>query len=341
MPLPLLVPIGLGLTALATGAYGAKKGYDAYKDNSKANELNEEASDTYEKAQKLLNSAREETNLKIESLGKLKAELYLEVLKDYVKTFSKIKNIDFDSKLEEELGLGDLEFKDLLEIKNQVLKIEELAGGTVAALGSGALTGFGAFGGAGMLASASTGTAISSLSGVAATNATLAWFGGGSLAAGGLGMAGGMAVLGGIVAGPVLAVAGGIFAAKAEKAKYEAEKNLAKSQVLAEEMNSARAIVQHIRLRVIEFKRTLIPLTEIFENILDELEKIVEKNQDYSTYSEEHKKLVLTSLSIATTLKNLCDTPIIDEDGQITRKSKRVLEKTKEFVKTLGEKLNG
>ena len=40
MPLPLLVPIGLGLTALATGAYGAKKGYDAYKDNSKANELN-------------------------------------------------------------------------------------------------------------------------------------------------------------------------------------------------------------------------------------------------------------------------------------------------------------
>ena len=264
-----------------------------------------------------------------------------EVLKDYVKTFSKIKNIDFDSKLEEELGLGDLEFKDLLEIKNQVLKIEELAGGTVAALGSGALAGFGAFGGAGMLASASTGTAISSLSGVAATNATLAWFGGGSLAAGGLGMAGGMAVLGGIVAGPVLAVAGGIFAAKAETAKYEAEKNLAKSQVLAEEMNSARAVVQHIRLRVIEFKRTLIPLTEIFENILDELEKIVEKNQDYSTYSEEHKKLVLTSLSIATTLKNLCDTPIIDEDGQITRKSKRVLEKTKEFVKTLGEKLNG
>ena len=161
MPLPLLVPIGLGLTALATGAYGAKKGYDAYKDNSKANELNEEASDTYEKAQKLLNSAREETNLKIESLGKLKAELYLEVLKDYVKTFSKIKNIDFDSKLEEELGLGDLEFKDLLEIKNQVLKIEELAGGTVAALGSGALAGFGAFGGAGMLASASTGICIS------------------------------------------------------------------------------------------------------------------------------------------------------------------------------------
>ena len=55
-------------------------------------------------------------------------------------------------------------------------------------------------------AAASTGTAIATLSGAAATNATLAFFGGGSLAAGGLGMAGGTAVLGGLVAGPALCV---------------------------------------------------------------------------------------------------------------------------------------
>lgn len=47
---------------------------------------------------------------------------------------------------------------------------------------------------------ASTGTAISSLSGAAATNATLAWLGGGSLAAGGGGMAAGSVVLGTITA---------------------------------------------------------------------------------------------------------------------------------------------
>lgn len=335
MPLPLLVPIGLGLTSLITAGYGLNKARNAYKDNLDTKELNEEASNIYEGAQKLLNISREETNSKIENLGKLKAELYMDILKDYVKIFSKIKNIDFDNKLEKELGLGDLEFEDLLEIKNQVLKIEELAGGTVAALGSGALAGFGAFGGAGLLATASTGTAIGSLSGVAATNATLAWFGGGSLAVGGLGMAGGMAVLGGIVAGPVLAVAGGIFAAKAEKAKNEAHGNLNKSKALAEEINSARIVVDGIKERVVEFIQILIPLTEIFENILDELEKIVNRNIDYSTYKEKHKKLVLTSLSIATTLKNLCDTPIIDEDGQITKKSKRTLEKTKEFISKL------
>ena len=58
-----------------------------------------------------------------------------------------------------------------------------------------------------VLGTASTGTAISALSGVAATNAALAWLGGGSIAAGGAGVAGGHLVLamfgpiGGAIAG--------------------------------------------------------------------------------------------------------------------------------------------
>lgn len=73
-----------------------------------------------------------------------------------------------------------------------------IAGGSLA-LGSWALVG--AFG------SASTGTAIAGLSGAAASKATLAWLGGGSLAAGGAGVSGGMMVLGGIVAVPLILIA--------------------------------------------------------------------------------------------------------------------------------------
>lgn len=47
----------------------------------------------------------------------------------------------------------------------------------------------------GAIGTASTGAAISGLSGIAASNATLAWFGFGSLASGGLGMAGGQITL--------------------------------------------------------------------------------------------------------------------------------------------------
>lgn len=48
---------------------------------------------------------------------------------------------------------------------------------------------------------ASTGTAISALSGAAASNAAIAWLGGGALATGGGGMAAGQALL--ALAGPI------------------------------------------------------------------------------------------------------------------------------------------
>ena len=55
-----------------------------------------------------------------------------------------------------------------------------------------------------MFGSASTGTAIASLSGVAAHNSILAWFGGGAIAAGGGGMAAGTLTLGAIAVVPIL-----------------------------------------------------------------------------------------------------------------------------------------
>ncbi len=78
---------------------------------------------------------------------------------------------------------------------------------------SGALSGAAAGVGAWTLVSAvgvaSTGTAISTLSGAAATSATMAWFGGGALAAGGGGMVAGTLVLTGVAVIPALTV--GVF----------------------------------------------------------------------------------------------------------------------------------
>jgi hypothetical protein len=338
MALPFLaVPVVLGGAAAIAGAVGIKKGYDAKCDFDDAEYYNNEAKRIYDDAQSDLNSSREQTNSQMEILGGLKVSIYRETLADFVDIFSKIKNVDFEDNLDLSLSISDEDYKNVLEIKKDVLKITELVGGTTAAVGSGALAGFGAFGGAGMLATASTGTAIGSLSGVAATNATLAWFGGGSLAAGGLGMAGGMAVLGGIVAGPVIAVAGGMMAAKAETAKYEAEANLDKAKGYVEEMETAKVVVEEINTRVTEFINILNPLNNEFENYIDSLEDIVDNSDDYSTYSEEDKKVVMVTVSIAQTVKNICDVPIIDENGEITRKSKRALKTAKKFVSKLEE----
>jgi hypothetical protein len=82
---------------------------------------------------------------------------------------------------------------------------------------------------------------------VAATNATLAWFGGGALAAGGAGMAGGAAVLGGLFAIPLI-----YFAAKGshkeakkfEEAKAELEEAIVR---IREQIAAFPAILANVK----------------------------------------------------------------------------------------------
>lgn len=188
-----------------------------------------------------------------------------------------------------------------------------------------------------MLATASTGTAISSLSGVAATNATLAWFGGGSLAAGGLGMAGGTMILGGIVAGPVLAVAGGLFAAKAETAKNNAYANLEKAKAEKESMRSAQLLVRLIQRRVNEMFKILTFLNGYMLDYNKKFEEILKLANDYNKYSEEQKSFIKDYCNLAKTLKMVCDAPILDKDGKITIKSKEVLNYAREISEKLQE----
>ena len=85
---------------------------------------------------------------------------------------------------------------------NRNMIIGTVATGTSVAATTGAMALVATYG------TASTGTAISGLSGAAATNATLAWFGGGSVAAGGGGVAVGTAVL--AAGGAIVAVGVGV-----------------------------------------------------------------------------------------------------------------------------------
>ena len=158
-------------------------------------------------AQEKTEAAIKETNRRIEELGTKAEELYNK-LNDLQAQFDKIRNIPNDKKLEYQ-RLQEVR----IEWKQQAEKIEadykkttiKTAGKGAAGVGAGvAVVTMGptaAMGVATTFGVASTGTAISSLSGAAATNAALAWLGGGALAAEGGGMAAGEAFL--ALAGPV------------------------------------------------------------------------------------------------------------------------------------------
>ena len=104
---------------------------------------------------------------------------------------------------------------------------------TAMATGLGTATAVGSWTVVSFVGTASTGTAIASLSGAAATNATLAWFGGGAIAAGGGGMAAGMMTLGGLVAVPLIAFSAWKTHSKAEEILKASEEVLQASQLVS------------------------------------------------------------------------------------------------------------
>jgi hypothetical protein len=128
-------------------------------------------------------------------------------------------------------------------------QVESTLGAGMAALNAakgvraGASTALGAWALAQTFAAASTGTAISGLSGAAASSATLAFFGGGSLATGGLGMAGGAAVLGGVVALPTLGVMALLAHKQANRRIAEIEKEAEKLDCAMDEMRKLELVV--------------------------------------------------------------------------------------------------
>ena len=334
MPLPLLFITA----AAASGLLGAGKTAKAISNNNKANQINTMANDKVNRAQEKLEAQRAAVSEALSELGEMKLNILNGHINDFIKTFEKIKNIDFESSLGlEELKNLHIEQKDFEELKQLGNFAAEVAGGATAGVAGGALTALGAYGAAMTFASASTGTAIATLSGAAATNATLAFFGGGSLAAGGLGMAGGAVVLGGLVAGPALMVMGLVTGAKAQEKVNVALANKAEADEIAESLNAASYQCSAIRRRTYMFYNVLAHLDSYFLQQIWAMEDIVaNEGEDYRQYKLDSKKAIATVVSTACSIKAVLDTPILTVEGELTEASERITS----MVKQLKEKKN-
>ncbi len=325
MPLPILF-IG---AAAATGLFGSGKTYKAFRDSSKANKINKLANQGVEDAREALEFQRTEVAFALESLGEIKLNILQHNVMEFLDTFEQIKNIDFTDSvgLEElrNLHIDKETFAELKELGNFAINV---AGGAAAGVVGGTLTAFGAYSAATTFASASTGTAIATLHGAAATNATLAFFGGGSLASGGLGMAGGMAVLGGLVAGPALMVMGLITEAKSQEKLNKALENKAEADEVIEALTAASTQCSVIRRRTNAIYNLLVRLDSRFLPGIWKMEDIVKtEGFDYRSYSKESKKAIGSVASTACSIKAVLDTPILNEDGSLTEQSAEITDK--------------
>lgn len=338
MPLPLLFIA----VAAATGLVGVGKSVKAVVDTREASKTNEKANDLVNSAKRLLEESRKKCSSELKKLGIAKVRILDSSINDFISVFVKLKKVNLqDTAGLDEMRRFSIDSKDFEELKELGGFATSVAGGVASGALGGALTAFGAYSAAGSFAAASTGTAIATLSGAAASNATLAFFGGGSLAAGGLGVAGGTMVLGGLVAGPALAILGLVVGAKASAAKDEAYSNLAKAHQISEELKTASELCYAISQRCRLFIELLNRLDGYFKPLITKLDAaIAEQGADYESFTQEQKQVTAVAASLAKAIKMVLDTPILDKNGNITSASRNILSQVKpnEIVKGVQEK---
>ncbi len=335
MPLPVLF-IGLGVAA-ATGGLGIGKGVKAGVDFHSAKNINKTANELLESSADRLNAERLACGTALSKLGEEKLFVLNNTINEFLETFTKIKNVDFqNTEGIDELKKLHIDEQGFAELKTMVNFAGSFAGGAAVGTVGGALAAFGAYGAAQALACASTGTAIASLSGAAATNATLAFFGGGSLAAGGLGMAGGTVVLGGIVAGPALMVMGFIAGHAAKKELEKARTNQAEAIQISSQLDTASLQCQAIRRRAYMFYSLLARLDCFFLPLIFKMEDIFNaEGDDYRKYSAKSKGVIASAASIAVSIKSVLDTPILTDDGLLTDNSEKTATNVEDFLNNM------
>ncbi len=315
------LPVLLWGAAAVLAATGIKKGMDATDDFDEAKRRGKRAEELHKKAVKHLEFVRNETNESLAELGKIKMAVFNNQIRFLVAEIKKTKHAT--SKLE---GFEvTITTEELKEMERLVLASLEIEKGLGVGAATGALAAMGAYSGVGALAAASTGTAISSLSGVAATNATLAWLGGGSLAAGGFGVAGGTLALGGIVLGPALAVGGFMLASKAEEALTDATKYQAEVEIAVEKMKNAEVVFLGLQTHSAELGHALVELSNRFDAIRGDYRELpdgvfdkIKRSLNIQSAIDKHNAQIFEQLMVVGKgLKNLLDIALMDEEGQI------------------------
>lgn len=333
MPLPLLF-IGV---AAATGTFGVGSTIKAGIDANTAKMVNRSANEIVQNSTDWLNAQRFACGRSLSQLGEEKLFVLNSSMTEFLDCFQRIKNVDFrDTEGLNELSKMHIDEQDFVEMRSLVNFAGSLAGGAVAGTAGGALAAFGAYGAAQALAFASTGTAISALSGAAATNATLAFFGGGSIAAGGLGMAGGTAVLGGLVAGPALMVMGLIAGGVAKKNLDKAYTNKAEAIQIASQLNAAGLQCETIRRRTYLFYNLLARLDTYFLPLIYKMEdNVANEGEDYRAFSADSKKVIASCASVAVSVKSVLDTPLLTDDGLLTDESEGTASSIEGFLNNM------
>ncbi|MFI3256518.1 MAG: hypothetical protein R3Y52_03665 [Psittacicella sp.] len=326
MALPFLaLPVILKGVAIAAGTLGTVVAAGGAFEVHGANKLIKETNERHNNNIERFNNKTEKSQEVMDELGILELEV-LSSFEEFANIIEQIQNRPEFKTIQ----------KDGVEIPEyNPQKLKELYVGASVLLGGlggaalGTASGFAASGGATSavmaLGTASTGTAISTLSGAAATKATLAALGGGSIAAGGGGVVAGTAVLGATTLGVGLLVGGVVMAMTSFKLSEKAED--AEKEMLRAEKEIDK-ICTHLKKLIIyatEHINNIKKVQEVYSINVDNMNSIVYREKNWNNYTIEEQNIIENSVKLVGILYEMCKVQMVmQSDDNVTVNSKDV-----------------
>ena len=310
------LPLVLAAVAIAAGAKGATDGVKGGVKIKKASDTMKAAKERQESAIALFKKENESTVSLMDKVGETEMKI-LDTFDDFSDLIEKIQGRPKFEKIEK-AGVVIEEYK-AEELKNVSAGAGLLLGG----LGGSAAGTAGGFAAAGAttsavmaLGTASTGTAIGSLSGVAATNATLAALGGGAVAAGGGGMALGTVVLGGATLGIGLLVGGIIFKKTGEHLSQKADEALEQAKRTEKEVNDIVKYLEELSQYANKFFDSLVVVKKSYDKHIELLDHIINFNEktQWNEFTQKEKTTVENAIMLVGLMYKMCKTKLVLKD---------------------------
>lgn len=315
--MPFFVPVVLGLGAVGLALFGLDRGNQGRADLKEAKAILEDARLDHQQTTARLEAARARVNARATAFGEQKEALIRGPLAEVTAFLSAIQaNGTF--KDGQTLASVRLALPEGPAGGLNPVEVQDALAGLGAAVLTGALSSQSAGLGAALFGLASTGAAIGGLSGAAATSATLAWLGGGALAAGGGGMALGRIVLGGVAVGPAMAVVG-LLAKQGSVSLTRAHEVRAAARESVAQMETVIALLGAVQTRIQELSALLDRLAARLSEVLGTLDAT-----RWSPDCDADVTALQTLLTLAMALANVIRAPVLDAHGDLAPESFQV-----------------
>jgi hypothetical protein len=321
MVLP-LIPLLLIGTGAGTGIAGVVAGAAGFVKFRRASVVHDEAQEQYAECLARTAWKARETNGRIRRYGKQQG---------HARRYVVIRMADFMRRNQRQVSQSAAQLLAGLDV--DIRGVPEFAGvltadvgwlaGAAGAAATGAATAVGIPTIVGAVGTASTGAAISGLSGAAASSATMAWLGGGSLAAGGGGVALGATALNFVTIGPTMLVTGLVLNGQGEKTMTRAREYEAQVRIAVEQQEAFRNRLSDVQTRVRELSVTLRELVRRAQAAMHELEQV-------QFDAVEHAEMFRRTLRLVLAVRDFCTVPILDRDGELNSETERLIIKYRE-----------